>query len=248
MLNTTPLIAFNHILKTGGTSLNYALEQSHQNYRRMDWYVVQNELNILQIQELIYTSDALGFHVTNRIFREQVLPLILNGMKNKEIFLITLIREPIQRIESLWRQQWHSNFLLGSLCPENQQPKDYYPSIDHYLSKVLEVGHEMIPQYLQLACYQSEYENLDSLVELVNNHYVGIATLEKFDKFFYYLQMLGIIDLCLTPKKKNVSPVDHMIQSQEIKTGLEQMLQLDYQLYYFLQENEGLWINPTLDF
>ncbi len=239
------MLAFNHILKTGGTSFCHALESSYSRFNRIDWICQQLNPSQSQIIHILSTSDCIAFHTTDRIFRTIALPLIIPLILNQKLFIITILRNPIERIESLWRQQWNSDFLLGSFCSPDRQPKDCFESLDDYLWHILEQGHEFIPQTLQFFCYLKEPYNEKDLFNSADNHYLAIGTLPYLEDFFYTLQMLNIIKPELYIPRKNTSITQDKINSTRLREILTE--QLEFETYFYeYYHRQKFWINEEI--
>ena len=227
-------IGFNHIPKTGGSSLQNLIKAERFPYC-LEGKTPEEILNYLR------TNVNISYHWLDEYY--------LNG--NEYEFLIhrptvTLLRNPIRRWESIWNYQFNHDIpptYLTDLSRGGKQAREVYPDINSWIDDMLDELNILTlnAQSAQVTYVRLSKEiDLDGVMEIVEslNRYIAIGVTEKLDEMEMFLRLLlGINEGCLA--KANTSSRKDRV-SPTIAEKIRERCSLDYQLWQFFY-NHGVY-------
>ena len=235
-------LGFNHIPKTGGTTINSMLKASWDNFFQIN-VPIMSIFNEKQLKALISVSDCLQFHSSEVIFHyPNIMPIILSNT-----YFFSIVRNPIDSFISLWNYQWsNQEFYRGVCCSEELQPKDVYD-----INEFIRVFYDQFPTLsnpindsLHFCINEEQRQPLEVVLQ---DYYISVSSFEELDDMIALFKMLGLIKDNIITKhlRKNPNP-DRVELNQSSINLIQEKASKDFEIYETIKKDK-IWLNPNLE-
>ncbi len=210
------MLAFSHIPKTAGTTLNYILQKNFGG--NLQSIILRSESNYTY-EDL--RKDRLISPNTKCIAGHGLKPFIDYKEFNDELKWFTFLRDPIKRYVSQYIHQQTSNL------------KQYYMPIEEW-------GQKYARSNWQVKWIAGE-EDLEAAKQILKEKFVFIGITEKFDESLVMMKNCFDINMDISYKKPKMIVRDNSLKNELLKRSnndllgfLKEQNELDLRLYEFV--------------
>ena len=234
------LLIFLHIPKCGGVTFHRILEK---NFAAEQIFSVDGQDPWTSIE--VFLNQSLDNLERIKLIKGHVLYGIHQSMPQKQFKYITFVRDPIARLDSLFRYtKSHSNHPLHDLTRHTTLSEfTLHPTLPDNLQTKLIAGVERdrLLEPCSLEIYQRALRNIEQ-------DFLFVGVLERFEESLVLLRSHKILQNIFY-QKQNVTPLISTHSSyQEAQNNFEinERHQWDYQLYTYVLQNSSHSLLPSI--